>query len=193
MLGIDGNSHNFAGRVHNAGQQKCRVAQGFERWQIVMRQPAHMGAGWFMCQNQRIRLAAMDQRQRHAGIAGVKQAALPFDVVPMIGVIVRRQIFNSARHEVSDDRIKWNAAASDQNPCLTRGTERRFQPAFAHFRINGEAGVHFTNGAIGANGQTSLAGSLYAVGNGIGHGRDPHIVQLAAIGTRGVNQISFVT
>ena len=88
-----------------------------------MRQAAHMGPRWFMAQDQRIGLPPVDQRHCHTRIGYVIQTALTFDVIPMVFIIVRCQIFNCARHKIGDDGIQRNAFARNQNACLTCGAE----------------------------------------------------------------------
>ena len=50
---------------------------------------AHVRPCRLMAEDQRIRLAAVDQSKRYAGIGGMEQRALAFDQVPVILVIVR--------------------------------------------------------------------------------------------------------
>src|SRR3546814_5705824 len=65
----------------------------------------------------------LQQRQRHAGVGGMQQRALPFDDVPVVGAGVGGQRFRGARGEVADHRVQRDAASGDQDAGLAGGAE----------------------------------------------------------------------
>ncbi len=181
MLRVDRNAGDFTTRVRNLCQRQRQVGDLLDAGQLILRQTTHMGARWLMADDQSVGLATVDQREGHTGVADVAQAALPFDDVPMVIVIVWREIFDGARHKVSDNSIQRHAGTSDQNTCLPSGAECALHTFFAHGRIQRERGVHFTDGAVSAHRQHPLARSLFAIRDGVLHVRNPYIVQRLAV------------
>ena len=90
MLRVDGDTRNRAARICDLRQRQRQISDLLDAGQLVIRQTTHVRARRLMTNNQRIRLTAVDQRQRHTGIADMAQAALPFDDVPVIIVVVWR-------------------------------------------------------------------------------------------------------
>ena len=135
----------------------------------------------------------MDQGHRHAGIRNVEQAALPFNVIPVICIIVRCQVLNRAGHEISNHSIKRHATTGDQNTRLTCGAERRLHTTLAHFRIHAQTSVHLAHRAICADSQTTLTCALFAVSNRVSNRRDTYVEQRAAIHAGSGHQLVFVT
>ena len=145
-----------------------------------------------MRQDQRIGLTTMDKRHGHPGIGHVKQAALPLDQIPVVGVIIRREIFHRPGHEIGNHRIQWHAVAGDQNAGLASGTKRGLHAAFDHLGFHRHRRIHLANRAIRAHGQTALAGTFHPSGNRIANRGHAHVMQGAAIGLRGGHQITLI-
>ncbi len=192
MLGVDRDADDLTGGVGDAGQRQGGIPQSLETGQAIVRQAAHMFAGGFMRQDQRIRLAAVDQRHGHTGIGDVKQTSLPLDVIPVILVVAGGQVFDGTGHEIGDHRIQRHAAAGDQDAGLARGAEGGFEAALLHLGIHGKAGIHLADRTIRAHGKAALAPALDTIGDGIGDRRNPHVEQRAPVHARRRHQVFFV-
>ena len=120
------------------------------------------------------------------------EAALPFDVVPVVFIGIRRQPFDRPCHEVGDHGVKWHALAGDQDAGLAGGAEGGFQPAPLHFGIHRHARVHLADRAVGADRKAALARAFLAVGDRVGDGRDAHVMQRRPGAGRGGFQHLFV-
>ena len=59
---VDGNANNLAIRIDDLGHDQRRVAQFFQARLLIIRQTAHVIAGRLVAEDQRVGLAAMDQR-----------------------------------------------------------------------------------------------------------------------------------
>ncbi len=145
-----------------------------------------------MAEDQRVWLTTVDQGHCDAGIADVIKAALPFDDIPVVVVVVRGQILDRTSHEIGNDRVQRDTVTRDQDARLTRGAERRFQTLFLHRAIEGETGVHLAHAAIGTNGQDALARPFFAVGDWIVHFGHSNVVQGPAIRLGHRNKIGLV-
>jgi len=122
----------------------------------------------------------------------MEQAALPFDDIPMVVIIVGREIFHRPGHEIGDHGIQRHAFASDQDAGLAGGAESALHSLFAHRLIKREGGVHFPDRAIGAHGQDPLTAAFLTVCNGIFDAGHAHVMQGCAIRLGGGDQIGFV-
>ena len=116
-------------------------------------QAAQVRPGRLVAEDDRVGLAAVHQRQRHARVGRVEQAALALDQVPVVGVVVRGQPLDRAGHEVGDHRVERHAAAGDQDAGLAGGAEGRGHAARPHLALHGERGVHLADRAVGAHGE----------------------------------------
>ena len=134
----------------------------------------------------------MDQRQRHAGVTHVKEAALPFDQVPVVGVVVGRQPLDRPCHEIRDHGVQRHAFAGDQDAGLAGGAEAALHAAFPHLAVHAERGVHLADRTIGADGEAPLAGARLAIGDRVLDGRHAHVVQLAARRLGDSDQVGLV-
>ncbi len=173
-------------------QPQPQVAQLGQAGQLVVGQPAHVLARRLVAQDQRVGLAAMDQRHRHAGIGGVEEAPLPLDDVPVVGVVVGRQPLDRAGHEIGDHRVERHAVAGDQDAGLAGGAEARLHAALVHLALHREGGVHLADRAVGADRQAALAGPALAVGDGVLDHRHAHVEQLLAVLFRRRDQLGLV-
>ena len=75
--------------------------------------------------HQRIGLGAVQQAEADTGVGGMKQRALTFDQVPVVGIVGGRQPLDGTGDEIGDDGIDGDAAAGDEDSRLTGGAERR--------------------------------------------------------------------
>ena len=116
----------------------------------------------FMAQHHDIGLRAMQEAQRHCGIAGMHQRALAFDDVPMIGRVGRRQAFGRSGEEIGDHRIDGDAAAADHDTGLAGGAEGRLVARRNKGAGQRQRGIFLAERAIGADGEQPLAGAFFA-------------------------------
>ena len=150
------------------------------------------GARRLVAEHQRVGLAAVDQRQRHAGVGGVEEAALALDQVPVVGVVVGRQPLDRAGHEVGDHRVERHAVAGDEDAGLAGGAEGRGHAAGVHLPLHRERGVHLADRAVGADGEAAPAGAALAVGDRVAVRRHADVVQPAAVRHRRGDELRLV-
>ena len=168
---------HLAVRVGDLRHLQRQRPQVVHRWHREMRQPPHVRPGRLVAQHQRVRLSAMDQRHGHPGIRDMEQRALSLDDVPVIGVVVRRQVFDRPRHEIGDHRVQRHSVAGHQDARLPGRPEARLHPARQHVPLHRQRRVHLAAGAVGADRQQAFAGPLLAVRDRILDRRDADIVQ----------------
>ena len=122
----------------------------------------------------------------------MEQAALPFDDIPVIIVIVGGQILDRAGHEIRDHGIQRHTFAGDQNTGLARRAEAAFQPLLFHRRVQRQRGIHLADRTIGADRQHALAAAFDAIRNRVLHRRDTHIMQAAPVFLGGGHELWLV-
>ena len=157
-----------------------------------MGQAAHVGARGLMGEDQRVGLAAMDQRHGHARVGDVVEAPLPLDEIPVVRVIVGRQPLHRPSHEVRDHRVERNARAGHEDPRLPGRAHGRLHAAPAHLGLHGHGRVHLSGRAVRADGEAALAGPRLAVRDGELLGRDAHVVERAPVLACRGDQIGLV-
>ena len=113
-----------------------------------------------MASDDGVRLRAYQQAYRHLQIARVKQRALPFHHVPMVGAVVRRQHFGGTGQKVRHDGIQRQPTAGNHDAGLASGAEITLQAAALHFSIERQRGVFLAAGAVRADGEQPHAGAL---------------------------------
>ena len=121
-----------------------------------------MGPRRLVADHDRVRLGAVDQTQRHAGIGGVEERALPLDEVPVIRVVRGREPLGGTGDEVGHDRIDRDPAAGDEDAGLPGRAEGAWDAAPAPFGFQRERGVHLADRRVGAHREQALAGSADA-------------------------------
>ena len=123
------------------------------------------------------------------------EAALPLDMIPMVGVIVGRQILDRARHEVGNDGIQRHAAAGDQNAGLTCRAETWFLNPRACISASIDNPVYiFPAEQVGPDRpEHRLPVRLMPLAIGVSDRGDAHVMQRHSGDARGGNQIVFVT
>ena len=119
-----------------------------------------------MAHDQNIRLRTVQKPEADARIGWMKERALAFYQVPMIGIIRRRQPLDRAGDEIGDDSIDRDTVAGNENSGLTGGAKISLHPAPAHLLLQRQGRVHLADRAIGANRQKALAGPPRARADG---------------------------
>ena len=96
----------------------------------------------------------MEQTERHAREAGVRQRALTFDDHP-VRVLGGRahHLLRRAGDEVGDDRVDRDPLARDRDPGLAGRDERGLLTHAAQRRDDLERRGHLSDGGVGADGQ----------------------------------------
>ena len=111
---------------------------------------AHVGAGCFVTQHERIRLGTLQQSERDACERRVQQRPLTLDDVPVPGVRFRRQRLRRARHEVRHDSIHRDARSRDEDSRLPGRSEVGRVSAFAQSCRQRKRRVLLADRAVGA-------------------------------------------
>ena len=190
--GVDRDAGDPHVRVHHARYGQRQLAQRLERGQRIAGQAAHVRARRFVAEHQRVGLATVDQRERHARVGGVVEAALALDQIPVAGVVGGRQPLDRPGHEVRHHRVERDAAAGDEDPGLPGGAERRGHPARPHLALHRQRRVHLAHRAVGADREAAQPGAPLAVRDGIALRRHPHVVEPAAMPLGGGRQARLV-
>ena len=152
-------AQRIAGFVRRPSLQ-IEIDRLFDARQLELRMTEHVRATRLMTHDDHVGLAAVQQSERHAGVRGMKQRALPFDHIPVIGRGGRRKHLSGTGFEVGYDRIHRHAAAGDHDPRLTGGAKIRVDAALLERARNRESGVLLAERAIGSDGQQTLAAAL---------------------------------
>ena len=62
-------------------------------------------SSWIVAEHQGVRLRAVQQTQSHAGVGRMKERALPFDDIPMIGRVRGRKGLRRSGDEIRDHGV----------------------------------------------------------------------------------------
>src|SRR5882672_4217655 len=90
----------------------------------------------------------------------MKERTLPFNDVPVIGIVVGRQPFGRACNEIRDDGIDRHARSRDEDPRLAGRTKGGANAPIVERPGNAERGIFLADGAVGAHGEQSPARAL---------------------------------
>src|SRR6202789_3564248 len=120
----------------------------------------HLLAIDVMAHHDDIRLAAMQQAERHPGVSRVEQRTLAFNHIPMLRGGSGTQDLSRPGLEIRNDRVQGHAAARDQDSRLSRGAKVRGDSPLSERPRRRESGVFLTDRAIRADGQQAFAASL---------------------------------
>ena len=142
--------------------RRCSAIASCERRRRKVRIAEQAIAARLVAEHDDVRLAAVQEPERDAGIGGMKQRALALDHVPVVGRRIRAQDFRGARDEVGDHRVHRHAAAGDHDPGLPGGAEIRVDAAAAQCPRDRERRVFLAERAVRADGEQALAGALAA-------------------------------
>ena len=123
----------------------------------------------------------------------MEKAALSLDVIPVVGVVVWRQMLDRSCHEVRDNGIKRYAASRDQDSCLACRTECRLHPSRPHFPVHGETRIHLANRAIGSDREATLACPLLSVCYRICDRRHAYVMERPIVPLRNLPQGVLIT
>ena len=110
----------------------------------------------------------------------MKQAALAFDDIPVVFIVIRCEPLDRTRHEVGNHSIERNTPTRNQDACLACCAERRFHTAVLHLFVNAERRIHLADRAICTNSQETLAFARLTIGDGVFHFWNTHIMKHAA-------------
>ena len=149
-------AQRIAGFVRRPSLQ-IEIDRLFDARQLELRMTEHVRATRLMTHDDHVGLTAVQQSERHAGIRGMKQRALPFDDIPVIRRGGRRKHLCRAGLEVGYDRIHRHARAGDHDPRLTGGAKISVDAALLERPRNRERGVLLAERAIGSDRQQPLA------------------------------------
>ena len=141
-----------------------------------------------MTEHERIGLRTMQQPERHTSVRRMKERALPFDHVPMIGRVVRRQHLCSTRKEIGNHCIDRDPFTGNHDARLTGCTKRGVRSARFERLGQRERRVFLAKRTVSANGRHTHAGTLASSACRENLVAVTHIVQLHAARFRGMHQ-----
>ena len=81
-LGVDRNTDDLSLGIGDAGQRQSHLSQRLESWQVMVRQPTHVGTGRLMGEDQSIGRSTVNERHRNAGEGNMPKA--PLSVSPQM-------------------------------------------------------------------------------------------------------------
>src|ERR1700722_5489516 len=120
----------------------------------------HLLAIDVMAHHDDIRLAAMQQAERNAGISRMEQRTLTFNHIPMLGGRRGTQDLSRPGLEIRNDGVYRHAAARDQDSRLAGGAKIRVESALRERARQREGGVFLAHRAIRAYCQQTFAAAL---------------------------------
>src|SRR5205085_12404080 len=98
-------------RIGPASERDSEFDDLFDAWHDEFLVAQQALAARIVTDDEDVRLAAMQQCKRYAGIGRMKDGALSFDDIPMVRSSIRAQHFCSAGGEVGHDCVHRNPAA----------------------------------------------------------------------------------
>ncbi len=126
--------------------------------QLIVRQAAHVRAGRLVAHHQRVGLRAVDQAERHPGIGGMEQRALPLDRRPN----GRARWPGDSHSTAPDTKSETTASIETPSPAIRMpvwpvARKSALMPRRRISLLDRQRGEHLADRAIGADGQQPLA------------------------------------
>ena len=180
-LGVDADAGADDVGIGEPRSLEVGLDTGAELGQRPVRQAPHVGPRRLVADHDRVRLGAVDQAKRHAGVGGVEERALPLDQVPVIRLVLGREPLGGAGDEVGHHRIDRDPAARDEDSGLPGRAEAAGDAAPAPFGVQCEGGVHLADRGVGAHREQALAGPLHARAHGELLRRMAHVEEMPAV------------
>ena len=93
----------------------------------------------------------------------MEQGALPLDQIPVIIIIVRRQLLSDTGDEIGNHGINRDTGTVDQDTGLAGSAEIAFHAALFHFLVQRQGREHLADRTVGTNREQTQARTLLAV------------------------------